>query len=279
MNESILTGESNPIVKSSIKQEETNDLQNNKHLLFFGSKILKKNANENEKCLGIVNNTGYKTVKGGLIRSILFPQDTSNSFEKDSTKYIIVMATLSAIGFFISSYYLYSLGIGLREIIFRSFDIITITVPPALPACISIGISKALSSLKKKNIKCIDREKINNAGRINHICFDKTGTLTEENLDVSGFLPNIYINKKFEFGEIVNTFENHMESILYHFKKEKKNTTKTIELISLYIECFACCHSIIKIHQNLMGDMIDLKMFQMSSFIIDDSKENSVQKL
>jgi cation-transporting ATPase 13A3/4/5 len=278
MNESILTGESNPIIKSSIKQEETPNLQNNKHLLFFGSKIVQKNTFENEKCLGIVQNTGYKTVKGGLIRSILFPQDTSNKFEKDSTKYIIVMATLSVIGFFISSYYLFSIGIGLREIIFRSFDMITITVPPALPACISIGISKALSNLKKKNIKCIDREKINNAGRINHICFDKTGTLTEENLDISGFLPNIYINKNFEFGEIANSFENHMESIFYHFKNEKKNMAKTIELISLYIECFACCHSITKINQNLMGDMIDLKMFQMSGFFIDDSKENSVHK-
>lgn len=70
--------------------------------------------------------------------------------------------------------------------IINSLDLITITVPPALPTCLSIGVSFALSRLSKKNIFCISPNKVNVAGKITIMCFDKTGTLTEDGLDLYG---------------------------------------------------------------------------------------------
>lgn len=48
--------------------------------------------------------------------------------------------------------------------ILNSLDLITVTVPPALPTCLSIGISFAMSRLKSYNIFCISPPKVNIAG-------------------------------------------------------------------------------------------------------------------
>jgi cation-transporting ATPase 13A3/4/5 len=66
--------------------------------------------------------------------------------------------------------------------IFRFLDLITISIPPALPTCLSFGISFSLKRLRKKQVFCISPEKINICGIVRTICYDKTGTLTEEKL-------------------------------------------------------------------------------------------------
>lgn len=64
----------------------------------------------------------------------------------------------------------------------RSLDLITITVPPALPAAMTVGTILALTRLKKSKIFCISPPRVNIAGRVNLMVFDKTGTLTEDGL-------------------------------------------------------------------------------------------------
>src|SRR5215471_1404590 len=71
-------------------------------------------------------------------------------------------------------------------VIVRALDLITIIVPPALPATLTIGTSFALSRLRKQGIFCISPNRVNVAGTVDIMCFDKTGTLTEEGLDVLG---------------------------------------------------------------------------------------------
>lgn len=73
-----------------------------------------------------------------------------------------------------------------HHIIVRALDLITIVVPPALPATLTIGTSFALTRLKKKNIYCISPQRVNICGKLDVVCFDKTGTLTEDGLDVLG---------------------------------------------------------------------------------------------
>ena len=70
--------------------------------------------------------------------------------------------------------------------VMNSLDLITITVPPALPTALSIGITFAMRRLKKKSIFCISPPKVNICGKVNIMCFDKTGTLTENDLDIYG---------------------------------------------------------------------------------------------
>lgn len=60
-----------------------------------------------------------------------------------------------------------------ETIIIESLDIITITVPPALPAAMTAGIVYAQRRLKGIGIFCISPQRINICGQINLVCFDK----------------------------------------------------------------------------------------------------------
>ena len=55
----------------------------------------------------------------------------------------------------------------------RTIDVITIAVPPALPAALSAGLVYAQNRLKKDNIFCISPRSINICGSINTVVFDK----------------------------------------------------------------------------------------------------------
>jgi cation-transporting ATPase 13A2 len=85
-----------------------------------------------------------------------------------------------------------------RDLVIRALDIITIVVPPALPAAMTVGTVYAQSRLKKKSIYCISPPRINVGGKLKLICFDKTGTLTEDGLDIWGVL-DVDKNLKYYF--------------------------------------------------------------------------------
>lgn len=79
VNESMLTGESIPIVKSCITDSQeiydpSDKLNSQSHTLFCGTKVLQTKSSESkDEILGLVIRTGYFTTKGQIIQEILFP--------------------------------------------------------------------------------------------------------------------------------------------------------------------------------------------------------------
>lgn len=61
----------------------------------------------------------------------------------------------------------------LRELIIRTLDVVTIVVPPALPAAMTTGTIYAQTRLKNKGIFCISPPRINVSGKLSIFCFDK----------------------------------------------------------------------------------------------------------
>ena len=59
------------------------------------------------------------------------------------------------------------------QLVVRSLDIVTIAVPPALPAAITTGTIYAQRRLKSRGIFCISPPRINICGKISLFCFDK----------------------------------------------------------------------------------------------------------
>lgn len=92
------------------------------------------------------------------------------------------MALLAVVGFCTTLPVMIQQNYDTFFIVDRSLDLITITVPPALPAAMTIGTVFAINRLKKKRIYCISPPRVNVTGRVNLMVFDKTGTLTEEGL-------------------------------------------------------------------------------------------------
>ena len=60
--------------------------------------------------------------------------------------------------------------------VYKVLDIITICVPPALPAAMTVGTVYAQSRLKKQGVFCISPQRINACGKLKLICFDKVST-------------------------------------------------------------------------------------------------------
>ena len=279
VNESMLTGESTPVIKvrmtATDDMYDTRDPDFEKYLLFAGTKIVQKRKMGKNEPMGIVYRTGFYTFKGNLIAGILYPKKDKDKFTRDSVKYIIIMGIMTIVGFLISLKFLIVEGeLTAREIIERFLDLFTTAVPPSLPACLSIGITYSLSRLSKKGIFCIQRDRINKAGVVNVLVFDKTGTLTEDHLDIKGFVSaRINDEKKFEFNNFTENIADASNMTIEHFKNKDENyKNRSKDLLQYYVECLACCHCLTYVKDKLIGDPIDVRMFESVDWIM---KENS----
>ena len=282
VNESMLTGESTPVIKVRMTPTDdiydTDDADCEKYILFAGTKIVQKRQIGRTEPTAIVYRIGFNTFKGILIGGILYPKKDDDSFTRDSVKYIIFMGIMTIVGFAISLKFLIVEGeLTTKEVIERFLDLFTTAVPPSLPACLSIGITYSLSRLKDRGVFCIQRDRVNTAGSVNILVFDKTGTLTEDHLDINGFVSvKMNKNKEIEFNSYSQNCVNDSNIVIEHFKKKSqsqnnyKNASK--DLLQYYIECLACCHCLTYVKEKLLGDPIDVRMFESVDWIM---KENS----
>jgi cation-transporting ATPase 13A3/4/5 len=184
VNESMLTGESIPVIKNALPV--TNEIydpdKDQKYTLYSGTKVIQARRFGNSRVLGLVIRTGFVTTKGNLVRDILYPKPSKFKFYRDSMLFIGAMAVLAVLGFMATLPIMIAQNYNTWAIVDRSLDLITITVPPALPAAMTAGTIFAIARLKRKKIFCISPPRVNVSGRVNLMVFDKTGTLTEEGL-------------------------------------------------------------------------------------------------
>lgn len=83
VNEAMLTGESIPVMKSSlpvVSSEVYSDAESSKHTLFGGTGVIQTRPVGNDPVLGLVKSTGFLTTKGSLIRDILYPKEIKFKF-------------------------------------------------------------------------------------------------------------------------------------------------------------------------------------------------------
>lgn len=271
VNESMLTGESVPVSKTPATNDTVQFLSENftnsvltKSFLYNGTRLLKMKSSNDEPVLAMVVKTGFNTTKGSLVRSMLFPKPTGFKFYEDSFKYIGFMTLVAFIGFIYSTYNFIQLGLSKRIMILRALDIITIVVPPALPATLTIGTSFAINRLKGKLIFCIAPTRVNIGGKLDVACFDKTGTLTEDGLDVLGVHPtkNADGRKEIVFEELVSS----IDGLSTPPTSVSAGSENNVQSKNLLLGCMASCHSLRLIDDGLLGDPLDVKMFEFTGW-------------
>ena len=240
-----------------------------RHFLYCGTKIVRTRRPQDDQdgdavALALVVRTGFSTTKGALVRSMLFPKPSGFKFYRDSFRYISVMAAIAIIGFIASFVNFVRLGLPWHFIIIRALDLITIVVPPALPATLTIGTNFALSRLKKKQIFCISPQRVNVGGKLDLMCFDKTGTLTEDGLDVLGL--RIASEETSSFSDIITSAPP---------ARNPRTTYRKLDSCTAALHTMATCHSLRSVDGELVGDPLDQKMFEFTGWSFEEGRQGA----
>ncbi|XP_069583241.1 probable cation-transporting ATPase 13A4 isoform X1 [Ranitomeya imitator] len=255
VNEAMLTGESVPVTKTplpnidnSIPWMEHCGDDYKKHVLFCGTEVIQTKRNSQDLVKAVVLQTGFNTTKGELVRAILYNKPVSIKLHREAMRFLTVLVVFALFGVIYTAVVLKQNGADDSLVVLMSFLMLTAVVNAALPASITISLLWGQTRLKKHDIFCISPQRINLAGQLNLMCFDKTGTLTEDILDLNGVLPC-----------------------------DKRCFQDTIFLTSKLCWCpilqaMTSCHSLITMDGKLLGDPMDLKMFEGTGWELVDYK-------
>ncbi|KAG8231344.1 hypothetical protein J437_LFUL012254 [Ladona fulva] len=262
VNESMLTGESIPVTKTPPNHsEEVYDPEVHKrHTLFCGTQVIQTRYYGSDKVLAVVTRTGFSTAKGELVKSILFPQPLAFKLYEDSLKFIFVLFCIAAVGMFYSTYLYLKRNVDTETIILRTLDIITIVVPPALPAAMTVGTVYSQNRLRRLGIFCISPPRINICGKIKLVCFDKTGTLTEDGLDLWGVIEA----KSGSFSA-------------KPLAQNRDDAGSDLDPFSPLTISLAACHSLTLVEGELTGDPLDLQMFQSTGWEMEEAARDTAR--
>lgn len=265
VNESMLTGESVPVSKIPVKDEDLvrwRDAKDEapKSFLYAGTRVVRirgaisLDGSPGQPALAVVVRTGFNTTKGALIRSMLYPKPIGFKFYRDSVRFIGVLAGIAALGFCFSAVQFVRIGLKWQTIVVRALDLITVVVPPALPATLSIGTSFALGRLRRNGVYCISPSRVNVGGKVNVCCFDKTGTLTEDGLDILGVRA---LDRNVQrFGELLEEVHD------LPLGKEK----------ATFLHALATCHSLKMVDGETIGDPLDVTMFEFTRWTLEEGR-------
>ncbi|XP_029084793.1 cation-transporting ATPase 13A2 isoform X1 [Monodon monoceros] len=248
VNESSLTGESVPVLKTALPEgpvpyfPETHQ----RHTLFCGTLILQARAFVGPHALAVVTQTGFCTAKGALVSSILHPRPINFKFYKHSVKFVAALSVLALLGTVYSIFILHRNHVPLDEIVIRALDLVTVAVPPALPAAMTVCTLYAQNRLRSQGVFCTHPMRINLGGKLRLVCFDKTGTLTEDGLDVMGVVPL----KGQEFLPLV---------------PEPRRLP-----MGPLLRALATCHTLSRLRDTPVGDPMDLKMVESTGWVLEE---------
>jgi len=241
LKESMLTGESVPVLKEALPETTSPyDLDvDRRYSLYQGTVVLQTRGTGDTRPMALVTRTGFMTLKGKLVRSILYPKPSKFKFYEDALKFIAVLAILAVVGFLATIQAQLAVGMNLINLLQRSFDLMTEAVPPALPAAMAVGTNIAIYRLLDRKVFCTSPPRVNVCGNITQVCFDKTGTLTEDGMALLGVVPVLSRN----------------------FLALTVDLKEIPAAAQCFIEALACCQSLTIVNAQLLGDAMDMVLF------------------
>lgn len=178
-DESILTGEAVPAVKSVALTDENSDELNKPYIAYMGTIITKGNA----RCKAIA--TGMSTQMGKVSGMLEEIEDEQTPLQKKLAQLGKVVAAI-CIGVCIA---VFAAGVLRGEPVFdmlmTGITIAIAAIPEGLPATVTIALALAVRRMLKQKALVHRLHSVETLGCASVICSDKTGTITENKMSVT----------------------------------------------------------------------------------------------
>lgn len=204
VSQSALTGESEPVEKSTTPGRQTGVLTDINNLVFMGSSVVSGSAQAVAVALG------NSTVLGAAAKH-LNQKPPKTTFEKgiNSVSWVLIrfMLIMVPVVFFINGF---TKGDWMQAALF-SISIAVGLTPEMLPMIVTTSLAKGAVAMSRQKVVIKNLNAIQNLGSIDVLCTDKTGTLTrdrvvlEKHLNVDGeedgrVLRHAFLNSYFQTG-------------------------------------------------------------------------------
>ncbi|UZN23284.1 calcium-translocating P-type ATPase, PMCA-type [bacterium 3DAC] len=186
VDESILTGESHPVMKVPGTVGEDTALADRKNMLYMGTSVVKGRAK------GIVVATGPATELGKIATSLASMEEEKTPLQKKmaefSKKLSVITLGIVAIVFALGLYRAWGSGSNMFQTILDQFmvavSLAVAAVPEGLPAVMTLVLAIGVMEMAAENAIVKKLAAVETLGSTTHICTDKTGTLTQNEMTV-----------------------------------------------------------------------------------------------
>ena len=177
VNESILTGESTPVEKTTNSLTGKLAVADRKNMLFSGTNIVYG------RCRAIAVGTGAKTEFGKIAKVLQQRKDPTplqDKLEVLGKNIGIIVIIISVIIFIVG----FLNNFDILQIFLTSVSLAVAAIPEGLPAVVTITLAIGLMKMVKKNAIIRKLPAVETLGSTTVICSDKTGTLTKNEMTV-----------------------------------------------------------------------------------------------
>ncbi len=234
VSQASLTGESEPVEKTSNIVKEADSVTDYNNIAFMGSNVISGSAT------AVVVQVGDNTIFGSMASAVA-GEAVETSFSKgvNSVSWVLIrfMFVMVPLVFVINGI---TKGDWLAAFLFGISIAVGLT-PEMLPMIVTTCLAKGAVSMSKKRTIVKNLNSIQNFGAIDILCTDKTGTLTQDkvvleyHLNVNGnedlrVLRHAYLNSYFQTG-----YKKLMDlAIINKTEEEEANDSNLVDLSENY---------------------------------------------
>src|SRR3989344_5748526 len=181
IDESMLTGESNPAEKNTDMLKGSPGIAERKNMGFSGTMVVRGSAT------AIAVETGMDTEMGKIANILQKTVDRTTPFQKEleQTGRKIGYGLLIIIAF-IAAFQFFAAHADIKDTFLASISLAVAAIPEGLPAVVTVSLALGMRRMLACNSLVRKMPSVETLGSVDVICTDKTGTITENMMTVTG---------------------------------------------------------------------------------------------
>ncbi len=179
VDESALTGESEPVKKGLAPVEKESDLAERSNFVYKNTNVVRGRGK------AIVTSTGMDTEIGKVAQKLQEVEKEKTPFQKEVDKLGKQLGTvLLALSALIIPISIFLHGTGWLEAFLTAVALAVAAIPEGLPAVVTLALAMGTKKMTRRNALTRRLAAVESLGSVDTICTDKTGTLTENEMTV-----------------------------------------------------------------------------------------------